>query len=380
MPKPLLTLLVCVCASSAAAQPRPTVGVAFGGGSARGIAHVGVIRWFEEHRIPIDVAAGTSMGGLIGGAYATGMDAAELDDMVQHLNWDELFGGSNFAFRNIRRKWDARAYPARLEFGLSRGIVPPTSLNNGQQVDLLLARIAAAYYDIESFDQLPTPFRAVAVDLLSATEVVMDRGSLATAMRASTRASIAKADIIIDVPLAAFGSLDWRRSAELVVAGYNAAEAMRATLLPLSIGEADYAAWTQARQARRRRVLPVPAFVFVDGFSGSDQRRLSALLARHVGVAFDLALFQMDLAELSGLDRYEAITWRFTTNAADARGLLVQARPKPYGPPFLMLGLNLENTTSDEFRLALTGRYLAYDRIGSGSELRLDGTLGSGAA
>ena len=54
---------------------RPTVGVAFGGGSARGIAHVGVIRWLEEHRIPIDVAAGTSMGGLIGGAFATGMDA-----------------------------------------------------------------------------------------------------------------------------------------------------------------------------------------------------------------------------------------------------------------------------------------------------------------
>src|SRR6188474_2316525 len=58
--------------------PRRTVGVAFGGGSARGIAHVGVIRWLEEHRIPIDVAAGTSMGGLVGGAFASGMDSAEL--------------------------------------------------------------------------------------------------------------------------------------------------------------------------------------------------------------------------------------------------------------------------------------------------------------
>src|SRR6478672_6119092 len=53
---------------------RPTVGVAFGGGSARGIAHIGVIRWLEEHHVPIDAAAGTSMGGLIGGAYASGMD------------------------------------------------------------------------------------------------------------------------------------------------------------------------------------------------------------------------------------------------------------------------------------------------------------------
>src|SRR5215468_1614712 len=69
---------------------RPTVGVAFGGGSARGIAHVGVIHWLEEHRIPIDLAAGTSMGGLVGGAFATGMEAAELRTFVETLDWDQL--------------------------------------------------------------------------------------------------------------------------------------------------------------------------------------------------------------------------------------------------------------------------------------------------
>src|SRR5436190_6335780 len=102
--------------------PRPTVGVAFGGGSARGIAHVGVIRWFEEHHIPIDVAAGTSMGGLIGGSFATGMDAAEIQAMLRDINWDEMFGFSNFAFKNIRRKADALAYPSHLEFGLKKVI------------------------------------------------------------------------------------------------------------------------------------------------------------------------------------------------------------------------------------------------------------------
>src|SRR5688572_33347574 len=86
------------------AQDRPAVGVAFGGGSARGIAHVGIIRWFEEHRIPIDVAAGTSMGGLVGGAFAAGMDARELHAFIAGLNWDELFGASTFAHKNIRRK------------------------------------------------------------------------------------------------------------------------------------------------------------------------------------------------------------------------------------------------------------------------------------
>jgi NTE family protein len=78
--------------------------VAFGGGSARGLAHVGVIRWFEEHRIPIDLVAGTSMGGLVGGAFASGMDAAELQGLIGSADWDQLLGDSTFAHKNIRRK------------------------------------------------------------------------------------------------------------------------------------------------------------------------------------------------------------------------------------------------------------------------------------
>jgi NTE family protein len=428
---------------------RPTIGVAFGGGSARGLAHIGVIRWFEEHRIPIDMAAGTSMGGLIGGGFATGMDAAELDDLIKHLNWDELFGSSAFAYKNIRRKADARAYPSRLEFGLKRGIVPPVSLNNGEQVDLLVGRIAAPYFSIRTFDDLPTPFRTVAVDLLSATPVVMDRGSLATAMRATmslplifppvqrdgqvlvdggamdnvpadvvkamgagrvvainvgdladlkevnysllglagetldammranTKAGMKQADIIINVPLADYGSLDWRKSDVLIAEGYKAAESMRDRLLPLAVSEAEYARWTASRKSRRRTALPVPVFLRVEGFSVSDQRRLSGLLAGHVGVALDLAAIEADLTALSGLDRYETITWRTVTNANGENGLLIEARVKPYGPPFLMVGFNLENTTSQDFRLRLTARYLRYDIAGSGSELRIDGTIGS---
>jgi NTE family protein len=448
----VLTLLVCVLmipSAVAGQERRPTVGVAFGGGSARGIAHVGVIRWFEEHRIPIDMAAGTSMGGLIGGAFATGMDAAALDDMLQQVNWDEMFGASNFAFKNIRRKTDARAYPSRLEFGVKRRIVPPTSMNNGEQVDLLVGRIAAPYYDVATFDELPTPFRAVAVDLLSATPVVLDRGALSSAMRATmslplifppvqldgrvlvdggamnnvpadvvramgatkviainvgnladletvdssmfalagasldammranTKVAARQADILINVPLSAYGSLDWRRSADLIEEGYRAAESMKDRLLPLAVSEAEYARWVQDRAARRRTALPMPTFARGEGFSSSDEGHLKELLARHVGVEFNVERLEANLAVLSGLDRYETITWHIIKDSAGANGLLVRGRPKPYGPPFLMLGFNLENTTSEDFRVTLTGRYLAYDVIGSGSELRLDGTLGS---
>src|SRR5689334_25294645 len=84
----LLGLPLCrtADAQSPQAAARPKIGVAFGGGSARGIAHVGVIRWLDEHHIPIDVAAGTSMGGLIGGAFATGMSADEIEAMLSGVD------------------------------------------------------------------------------------------------------------------------------------------------------------------------------------------------------------------------------------------------------------------------------------------------------
>src|SRR6187455_2457442 len=107
-----LTVPAAAQAPPAAPPARPTVGVAFGGGSARGIAHVGIIRWFEEHRIPIDMAAGTSMGGLIGGAFASGMNADEITRMLDSINWDEMFGTTVFKYKNIRRKADARDYPS----------------------------------------------------------------------------------------------------------------------------------------------------------------------------------------------------------------------------------------------------------------------------
>src|SRR6187399_2302155 len=110
----LSALALHVAAGICAAQPpRPTVGVAFGGGSARGIAHIGVIQRMEENHVPIDVGAGTSMGGLIGGAFATGMSAEELRTLITGTDWDVMFGSSSFAFKNLRRKEDARDYPSR---------------------------------------------------------------------------------------------------------------------------------------------------------------------------------------------------------------------------------------------------------------------------
>ena len=141
------------------------MGVAFGGGSARGFAHVGALRWFEEHHVPIDVVAGTIMGGLVVGAFASGMSSKELADLLARTDWDQMFGASAYRYKSIQRKEDARADPSPLELQLRHGVGLPAALNNGQQVDLLLASIAARYASLASFDSLPTPFRCVAFDL-----------------------------------------------------------------------------------------------------------------------------------------------------------------------------------------------------------------------
>jgi NTE family protein len=185
------TVLVVLCLAGSvvlrAAEPRrPRIGLALGGGSAKGLAHIGVLRWFDEHRIPVDVVSGTSMGGLVGGAFATGRTPAEIATQMRETDWDAMFNSdSPFSDKTFRRKEDKRAFPSSLEFGLKHGFRLPNGLNPGQQVELMLDEIALPYYDLRSFDDLPTPFRCVATDLHTAEVIVLGEGRLAEAMRAT---------------------------------------------------------------------------------------------------------------------------------------------------------------------------------------------------
>lgn len=168
------------------ASDRPRIVLALAGGSALGMAHVGVIQWLEEHRIPIDGVAGTSMGGLVGGLYATGADARQMREFLDSVNWAEaLQAGPPFRQLAFRRKEDRREFPNRLEFGLKKGIQLPSALSAGHAVGLVIGRIAARYPDLRSFDDLPTPFRCIATDLVETRQVVFDRGDLFHALRAT---------------------------------------------------------------------------------------------------------------------------------------------------------------------------------------------------
>ena len=165
---------------------RPKIGLVLEGGGALGLAHVGVIQWLEEHRIPVSYVAGTSMGGLIGGVYATGRSAPEIREVLQAINWDDVLRGQTpFQDLSFRRKQDAREYPSSLEFGLRGGLRFPEGFNSGQQVSLILDRIALPYSEVKSFNDLPIPFACVATDLTSGKEHVFRSGPLALALRST---------------------------------------------------------------------------------------------------------------------------------------------------------------------------------------------------
>jgi len=168
------------------AKPRPTVGVALEGGGALGQAHVGVLKWFEQHHIPVDYLAGTSMGGLVGGLYATGKSSDELREVLLSADWPLLLGGGTpYEDLSFRRKEDAREIPNSIQIGLKHGASLPPGLNTGQQVNLLIDRETLPYSTLKSFSDLPIPFRCVSTELVSGKPHVFENGLLSDAMRAT---------------------------------------------------------------------------------------------------------------------------------------------------------------------------------------------------
>ena len=182
----MLGLMVPGIAQESVSKPAPRIALVLEGGGALGLAHIGVIRWLEENHIPVHYVAGTSMGALVGGLYAAGNDSKQLNQIVSGIDWDQVLSDQiPFQDLSYRRKEDARAYPNTLQFGLEHGLRLPSGFNAGYQVSLILDRYMLPYSDIKSFDQLPIPFRCVAVDLVSKQKYVFSDGPVSQAMRAS---------------------------------------------------------------------------------------------------------------------------------------------------------------------------------------------------
>jgi len=165
---------------------KPKIAVALSGGGALGLAHIGVLKYLEEHHIPIEFVAGTSMGGLVGGLYATGISPAEMEKIASQVDWSDLIN-ANPPFRNQpiveKQYWNKPSGTFTLRLGHNLSLL--SGVSSGESLALFFSRYTAAYADISRFDELPIPFRCVATDLVTTNRVVLDRGSLPKALQAT---------------------------------------------------------------------------------------------------------------------------------------------------------------------------------------------------
>lgn len=204
----LLLLLTPLLAIAQDAQPR--VGLVLSGGAARGLAHIGVIKALEEQGVRIDAIAGTSMGAVIGGLYASGYSVDELEQVALTMDWREVLSDdpprTDVPFR---RKQDDRDFliKQRLSFRDDGSLGLPLGVIQGQNLALLLERLLVRSSDVRDFDRLPIPFRAVATDIANDEKVVFRSGHLPQVIRASMSIPAVFAPVELDGRLLVDGGM-----------------------------------------------------------------------------------------------------------------------------------------------------------------------------
>jgi NTE family protein len=222
------------------AAERPRIGLALGGGGARGGAHIGVLKVLDELRVPVDCIAGTSMGALVGATFASGASADAIATAVRDINWATTIGGEGLrTLAPMQRKQAGITYSNTLQFRFRDGAVRGDGgLLSSQQVEEALRMLIGAAREIEDFDKLPIPFRAVATDLAAARLVVLGSGDLSQAMRASMAVPGVFAPVVTDGQVLVDGGM--MRNLPVDVARDLCAEVVIAvTLQAPPPGEAD---------------------------------------------------------------------------------------------------------------------------------------------
>jgi len=180
-----ISLLITHSVISQNTEQRPKIGLVLSGGGAKGLAHIGVLKVLEEAGIHPDYITGTSMGSIIGGLYASGYSANELDSIVTHIDWSVILS-DQIPLRDVVPEEKSDYNRFQLEFDITKkGFVLPPGMVRGQRISEMLSGLTWHVSNRKSFDDLPIPFRCVAVDLVEGKPYVFEGGDIAEAMRAS---------------------------------------------------------------------------------------------------------------------------------------------------------------------------------------------------
>jgi NTE family protein len=483
--KAILLAITLLTSSAAAQQPtpqamppqaplpavvpanRPAIGLALEGGGALGLAHVGVIQWFEDHHIPIDRIAGTSMGALVGATYATGHTPAEMRALAVSDAFAKVFAlQTPYVDSSFRRRQDRRQSPSALTVGLAHGPALPNALLGDRGVNLFLTTNLLGYNRTQlDFNRMPIPFRCVATDLNTFQAVTFAGGPLPQAVRASisipavfppvmaanghfladggivdnlptgvlrndlhagiviairledaplgsgdvssiigvlNRAfsagivqnvehSLRLADLVVTVPVAKFSSTDYTKGGQLIQAGYLAAEANRAALLPYALNDQDWAAYLADRNSRRFVAPGVLHQVRVDGGEPGAQQQVLSDTKSLEGQPISPAKIFNALKPVEADGVYSASYQTFAappagqsetapTSDADRKrsdaGILIHLKKDSTGPPFLLIGPDFAAETSNITRTELELRLVDQNLGGYGSEFRANADVG----
>lgn len=166
-------------------KKRPKIGLVLSGGGAKGFAHIGVLKVIEQAGIKIDYIGGTSMGAVIGGLYASGYNASQIDSIFKRTNFDELINDYiPRASKNFYGKKNDELYALVLPFSNFR-IGIPEALSKGMYNYNLLSSLTRNVRHVRDFNQLPTPFLCIGTNIETGEEILLNKGNLAQAMVAS---------------------------------------------------------------------------------------------------------------------------------------------------------------------------------------------------
>lgn len=440
------------CTADGGPAGRPSIGLVLSGGGARGYAHLGVLKVLEENRIPVDCIAGTSMGAVVGGLYASGMAADDMQKRLSEVNLADIaFDVTDRADLPQTSREDERLYINGLTLGFGKkGVKAPVGLVQGNRLQALLANWTASVPTNQPFARLPIPYRAVATDLQTGQMVVLDHGSLPLAIRASMampglfapaeingralvdgglvsnlpvdtarqmganvviavdigsqlrpldalaspadvmqqmvgilirqnvsaqRQQITANDVLLTPALGSLGFTDFQNARQAISAGEAAATAALPRLKRYALTPEEYAAYRSAHA----QPLPPPVRITrieIKTSGGVPKRVVSDALHVKPGDLYDPQTVSQDLLGLTTGGNFESVTQQIVSHG-DENVLEINAREKYWGPNFLLFGLGMSSSSTDEGGFRLHVGYRRPWLTESGLEFRADTTIGS---
>jgi NTE family protein len=354
---------------------RPVIGLALGGGGAQAMSEIGVLQWFEDHRIPVDVIAGTSMGSIIGALYATGHTPEEMKQIMTEDSINSVFRIEQaYSAQSFRRREDSRDVPNAITVGLKHGVEFRNSLLTEAGLNELLEKEFLRYNDQTDFNHLPIPFRCQATDLNAAKTVTFARGSLRDAVLASASIPGVFRPFELDGHAYVDGAiLENLPTPDVKAMGANVVLAVSLKLAP--VGNGDFS-----------NILGVLQRAFAVGIEVNEQhdRKLANLVitpdVSRFNAASYLKVYQLAEQGYASAEANKAELLKYSLSEAEWQQYLAQRNARLHGPPGNVLRVEVDapndavKTVAERLFAPLVDQPVDTKRVASLlSQLRSDG-------